>query len=122
MRVDGEGVVRIGGGFMTESGEWLRSGVTFRFEPDGDGVRLTFGARARERFELSAFFRSRATPPAAEDHGVSDDELAVRCSEPVQVTFDADLYASGADPELVRARLRLTAPSDGPVWISFTPA
>ncbi len=122
MRVGDDGVVRIGGGFMTAAGAWLRSGVTFRFAPDGEGVRLTFAAKAGERFECSAFFRSGPAPPAAQPDGVSDGALQVRCSEPVAVEIDPEPYASGADPELVRARLRFRAAADGPVWISWAPA
>lgn len=121
MRVDGDGVVRIGGGFMTRAGTWLRSGVTFRFEPDGDGVRMTFGARAGERFEFSAFFRAGGAPPVPEPRGVTDGALRVRCSEPVDVALDPEPYASGADPALVRARMTFRAAADGPLWISFAP-
>jgi hypothetical protein len=121
MRVGDDGVVRIGGGFMTTAGDWLRSGVTFRFEPDGEGVRMTFRALDGERFEFSTLFRKRADPPAAAADGVSDPELRVRCSEPVELELDRG-YSSGADPDLVRARLRFRAGGDGPVWIRIGPS
>lgn len=120
MRVGDDGVVRIGGGFMTQAGDWLRSGVTFRFAPDGGGVRLTFRAQARERFEYSAFFREAAAELAVEGQGISGGELSVRCSEPVDVELENG-YSSGADPRLVRARLSFRAAAEGPVWISAGP-
>jgi len=120
MKLDDDGVVRIGGGFMTQTGEWLRSGVTFRFAPDDGGVRLTFGAHARERFEYSAFFREGAAALAVEDHGVTGGDLRVSCSEPVEVELE-DGYSSGTDPRLVRARLRFRAAAEAPVWISVGP-
>jgi hypothetical protein len=121
LRIGDDGTVRIGGGFMLDSGEWLRSGVTFRFEPDGEDVRMTFGALRGERFEFSAFFREGAKPPTAESHGVSDEELRARCSEPIELSVEEG-YSSGADPKLLRARLRFRAGADGPVWISLGPA
>jgi len=120
MKVDGDGVVKIGGGFMTQTGEWLRSGITFRFAPDDGGVRLTFRAEARERFEYSAFFRKGAAAPAVDDHGVTGDDLRVHCSEPVEVELE-DGYSSGAEPRLVRARLRFRAAAGGLIWISVGP-
>jgi len=120
MRVDDGGAVRIGGGFMTQTGEWLRSGVTFRFAPDAGGVRLTFRAEARERFEYSAFFRDGPPAPAVEDCGVAAGELRVSCSERVEVVLE-DGYSSGADPRLVRARLRFRAAAGGLIWISVGP-
>ena len=120
MRVEREdGVVRIGGGFMTAAGDWLRSGVTFRWEPEDDGVRLSFGAERGERFEYSAMFRGA---PVATSGGAADDDSAVRVSEPVDdVDFDAG-YSSGADPRLVRARVRFKSAADGPVSIWAGPA
>jgi len=76
--------------------------------------------RSRERFEYSAFFRKGAAAPAVDDHGVTGGDLRVHCSEPVEVELE-DGYSSGADPRLVRARLRFRATADGPLWISIGP-
>ena len=121
MRVDDDGVVRVGGGFMTDRGDWLRSGVTFRWAPDDGGVRLTWRAREGDRYEYSALFRDTPGGPTATADAVADGDLRVRCSEPVSIDAERG-YASGADPKLVRVRMEFRAAADGAVTLWVGPA
>lgn len=117
-----DGAVRIRGGFRTAGGAWLRRGVVFRFQPDGDGVRLTFPARAGDRFEYSGFFVENDPGPRSDRRSVSDARERLAFSVP-QVTAPLQRgYSSGADPRLVRTRSRLTAPRSGPVTVWAGPA
>jgi hypothetical protein len=100
-------VTRIGGGWRLPdpSNEWLRRGVTFRFEPVGCGVRITFPARRGDKLEYSAFMRGRKRDVQVARGVVTDATQAVTFDHPGKVKLETG-YASAADPRLVRARIR----------------
>ena len=119
MRVGDDGVVRIGGGFMTAEGTWRRRGVDFRYAPAaGGGVRLRIPAEAGDRLEYSVFFRG---DPQSSADAVSDGELRASSDALTDVAFE-DGYASGAEPKLVRARMALDAAAAGAVTVTIGPA
>ena len=95
------------GGFRAPrpSLRWLRRGVRFRFEPAGCGMRLTFPARAGDSLEYSAFMRGTKADVTIGESSVSDAGHTVAYDHPARVTLEGG-YSSGADPALVRARVR----------------
>ena len=119
MEVRGDGTVVVQGGFRARDGAWRRRGGAFTFAPAADGVRLTFPARADDRFELSVFFAGAPVHVGATT--VADATLAVESDALTGATFE-DGYASGAEPRLVRARLALRAAADGPLSVRLRSA
>jgi hypothetical protein len=117
-----DGVVRIQGGFRAANGAWLRRGVVFRFQPDGDGVRLSFTARGGDRFEYSGFFLESGPAPASDGRNVADARERIAFSGPQAMGAPQSGYSSGADPRLVRTRSLLTAPTSGTVSVWSGPA
>lgn len=97
----------VSGGFKAPrpSLRWLRRGVRFRFEPVACGMRLTFPVRAGDSVEYSAFMRGTKRSVTIADGSVADAGHTVSYDTPARVTLEGG-YASGADPRLVRARLR----------------
>jgi hypothetical protein len=88
------GTVVVRGGFRAPGGRTVRRGVTFRYQPVGCGVRLTVSPTARgDAYDYSAFIRPGEPAPPGTD--------ALERG-----------YASGFDPRLTRARMRL-APRGG---------
>jgi hypothetical protein len=79
----------------------IRTGVVFRFDPTGCGVRLTFPVRAGDTIEYSAFLtpRGQRTGPRL----LADAFGQTSFDRPATVTT-GDGLASGVDPALVRAR------------------
>ncbi|MFL5893829.1 MAG: hypothetical protein ACJ76Z_01790, partial [Thermoleophilaceae bacterium] len=95
------GHVRITGAFATASGRRVR-GASFRFDPSGDCVTLSFGMRRGEHVEYSAFVRRLAGASAA---GVGDGRQRVAIS-PAAAAYRVDKhrYSSGSDAVLRRVR------------------
>lgn len=83
----------------------LRRAVAFQFRPAGCGVRIEFPS-AQLRWEWSAFFPGTAGGPTADDARVFDAGREVTFEPRGAVSFQSG-YASGVDPRLVRARVRL---------------
>ena len=122
LAVAGDGTVVVHGGFRTLGGEWLRRGVAFRFEPDGDRVRLAFPTQRGDRFKFSAFFRAAGPRPRVTDHAIEGDGQRVGFNPSATVAFDDDVYASGRDARLIRANLFFPASDGGPIHITVGPA
>jgi hypothetical protein len=112
--------VTVTGGYRAPrpSLRWLRRGVRFRFEPVACGIRMTFPARAGDSLEYSAFMRGTAADVAVAERSVSDAGHVVSFDQPAQVTLEEG-YASGADPRLVRARIRFAPQADSTVGITI---
>jgi hypothetical protein len=121
LRVADNGTVTVEGGWIGADGDWLRRDVEFVFAPDGDGVRLTWPARAGDRFDYSVLFVDDGSVPQVTATSVSDGRLRAACDALDDVAFE-DGYASGDEPKLIRARLSLRAPAAGPVAVSVRPA
>jgi hypothetical protein len=92
----------------------IRTGVVFRFDPTGCGVRLTFPVRAGDTIEYSAFLAPRGlrTGPRV----LEDAFGATTFSRPAAVATEEGL-ASGVDPALVRARATFTGLAAGPMTV-----
>ena len=87
----------------------------------GGGVRLRFPATASDRFEQSVFFVGGGGAPQSDATSVFDGALRASSDALEDVAFE-DGYASGAEPALVRARLRLHAAADGLLAVTVGPA
>jgi hypothetical protein len=118
--VGSDRAVTVTGGYRAPrpSLRWLRRGVRFRFEPIGCGIRMTFPARSGDSLEYSAFMRGTAADVAVAERSVSDAGHTVSFDQPAQVTLEEG-YASGADPRLVRARIRFAPQADSTVGITI---
>jgi hypothetical protein len=112
--------VTVTGGYRAPrpSLRWLRRGVSFRFEPIACGMRMTFPARAGDSLEYSAFMRGTAADVTVAERSVADAGHVVSFDQPAQVTVEEG-YASGADPRLVRARIRFAPQADSTVGITI---
>ena len=107
LRVAGDGRVTIVGGYRTQAGVVVRSGVRFRIERFGCGVRQTFPIRRGDRLEYSVFFRRGDERPRLAGRRLADADQRWSFSSAPRASFEGG-YASGIDPALVRARLRFT--------------
>nr|MDQ3934292.1 hypothetical protein [Actinomycetota bacterium] len=101
LRLGKGGRILVDGGFRSRAGRWVRRGVTFTFTPVSCGVRLTWPARAGDRFTYSGFFRGE---PRRAGRSVRDSSQILRFGSARVVAIDAP-YASGADAGLTRARV-----------------
>jgi hypothetical protein len=101
------GGVTVSGGFRLPrpSLRWVRRGVKFRFRPVSCGVRMSFPARRGDRFDYSAFMRGSKRSVTVGRRSVADARHVVTFDAPAKVQLIRG-YASGADPALVRARIR----------------
>lgn len=102
MRVSRAGTVAVGGGFRTSNGTIVRRGARFTFAPTACGVRMSWSTRRGERFEQSVFFTAR---PSVRDGVLTGGGQRVTVGGDASVSLE-DGYASGAQPKLVRARIR----------------
>ncbi|HEX8054208.1 MAG TPA: hypothetical protein VF517_14545 [Thermoleophilaceae bacterium] len=102
LRLGRAGAIVVRGGFRTRTGRWLRRGVTFTFAPVACGVRLTFAARAGDRFAYSGFFLDT---PRRSGRTVRDGDQQLRFDTAPSVGVRAG-YASGSDVGLTRAVAR----------------
>jgi hypothetical protein len=112
LKVGPSRVTTVTGGFREpgKNGRWLRRGVRFSYEPTACGVQLSFPARKGDKIEYSAFMRGSKGDVSIAGRSVSDAGQVVSFDHPAHVTLESG-YASGADPALVRARLRFSAPA-----------
>lgn len=108
----GGGVV-VRGGFRSEEGVWLRRGVTFRFAPVDDGVRMSFPVVAGDAARVVTYLpagSARARGRSVFD-GRSISSLSVR---PRAVRYGRG-YASCCDEHLVAATMSFQPSRDGTV-------
>lgn len=116
-----DGTLTLEGGFRTVSGQWLRRGVRFRFQPLDTGVRLIFPTEPGDRIKYSVFFRDHGDQPQVQDDRVFDDEQLVTFDPPAEVALDSEPYASGTDARLVRANIFFPESDGGAVRITVGP-
>ena len=119
--VERDGTLTLEGGFRTVSGQWLRRGVRFRFQPLDTGVRLIFPTEPGDRIKYSVFFRDHGDQPQVQDDRVFDDEQLVTFDPPAEVALDSEPYASGTDARLVRANIFFPESGGGAVRITVGP-
>lgn len=108
IEADEEGAVTVTGGWRTSRGAPVRTGVRFRYQAHGCGVRISWPARRGDHFELSTFFRKSAADPEAEGSSLVGSDQIVRFAPRARVTFERR-YASATDAKPIRARLRFVA-------------
>ncbi len=108
IRAGPRGQVVVTGGWRTAAGAPVRTGVRFRYEPSGCGVRVSWPALAGDSFEYSAFLRRGASPPDATGSTLRAPDQTLRFA-PSARTFYDEGYASASDAELTRAYLRWDA-------------
>ena len=72
---------------------------------------------AGDTIEYSIFLRKESKPPRVTSRGVSDAGARWSFSRPASVKLEGG-YASGRDPDLVRARATFSNLPAGPVSIS----
>jgi hypothetical protein len=105
------GVVLVHGGFQTQERQWLRRGVTFRFAPVQEGVRMTFPLRAGDNARVTDFVPDgqarRAGNTIYDDHS-----SAVVSPAPTRFRFLARGLGSCCDASLIEAMALLHAPRD----------
>ena len=95
----------------------LRSGVPFRFAPQGRCVQISWPAKAGERYEYSAFLRGGSTSST----GGSDARQRITFSDRVASKVEGG-FASGTDATLKRARFSFTRSSAGTASITTCPS
>jgi hypothetical protein len=120
LSIAGDRVVQIRGGFREPSGEIVRGGTQFTFEPAACGVRISVTVAAGDALEYSAFLRGTAADAELREDGVSDQTQSVTASEPVDVALE-DGYASASDPRLARARMSIRRGDARVVSFTFCP-
>jgi hypothetical protein len=98
-------------------GTLIRQDMTYRFTPTKCGVTYEFPAQAGDTAEYSIFLRKDDKPPRVTSRGVSDAGARWTFSRPASVKLEGG-YASGLDPDLVRARATFSNLAAGPVRIS----
>jgi hypothetical protein len=98
-------------------GTLIRQDMTYRFTPTKCGVTYEFPAQAGDTIEYSIFLRDEDKAPRVTARGVSDAGARWTFSRPAQVKLERG-YASGLDPQLVRARATFTDLPAGPVRVS----
>jgi hypothetical protein len=103
------------GGFRTTSGRWLRRGVTFTFAPIGCGARITWPARAGDRYAFSGFF---AGAPSPSRRSVTDKSQTISFDVPVRLAADHE-HSSGSDAALTRVVARFERTRDGTAAITI---
>lgn len=103
MRVTADGTVTVSARFLTHGGDALRRALV-RFTPTACGVRASVPGRARDTWDFSVFVNTH--PYRVGDRAVSDGRVMLSASARATVTTDGP-YASGNDPQLTRARLRV---------------
>ena len=93
----------------------IRTGVVFRFDPTGCGVRLTFPVQAGDTIEYSAYLSPRglSTSPRL----LGDAFGQTRFDRAAVVETEPGL-GSGVDPALVRARATFTDLAAGPITVT----
>jgi hypothetical protein len=106
------------GGFRDVSGPWLRRAVEVTYAPAGCGLEISMPVLRHDRVEYSVFFRHR---PRVRGRVVTDGLERVELSQRARVTLQGG-YASGADPDLVRARLRFAIASRRRLRLTICPA
>jgi hypothetical protein len=94
------------------------AGTMVAFSPLPCGVRLTWGGAPGERFEYSVFFRADSDPRQTDPYTVAGGPTVIRLHAPATTTFNGG-YASAEDTQLVRARIRLTAPASGRLGLDY---
>jgi hypothetical protein len=104
-RVGPRGQVIVTGGWRTPDGAPVRTGVRFRYEPSGCGLRVSWPALEGDSFEYSAFLRRGRTRPTATGGSLRSSDQTLRFA-PRARTFYDEGYASASDAALTRAYLR----------------
>src|SRR4051794_32641839 len=105
------GVVLVRGGFQNQDGTFLRRGVTFRFAPLRDGVRMSFPLRRGDVARMTAFMpdgQVRRRGAVIYDSHSS----AVVSPAPTSFRFLARGLASCCDSSIIEASALFRAPSD----------
>jgi hypothetical protein len=105
------GVVLVRGGFQDQEGKFLRRGVTFRFAPVRDGVRMSFPLRRGDVARLTAFMpdgQVRRRGSTIYDSSSS----AVVSPAPDSFRFLARGLASCCDSSIIEASALFRAPAD----------
>jgi hypothetical protein len=105
------GVVLVRGGFQTQKRQWLRRGVTFRFAPVRDGVRMTFPLKTGDHARVTDFVpdgQARRLGNTIYD----DHSSAVVSPAPTRFRFLARGLGSCCDTSLIEAMALLHAPRD----------
>jgi hypothetical protein len=103
------------GGFRARSGRWVRRGVTFTFAPIDCGVRISWRARAGDRYAYSGFFAGR---PRKGARSVADEGQLIRLDAPFSMGTEAG-YSSGSNASLTRAVLRFKRTRSGTAAIEI---
>jgi hypothetical protein len=103
------------GGFRTASGRWLRRGVTFTYAPVSCGVRISWPARAGDRYAYSEFF---ADKPTFNSDSAFDSAQIVRFGSGASFST-ARYYSSGSDARLTRVVARFTRARAGTAAITI---
>ena len=112
------GNVRIAGGFRTPSFRVLRR-TLFTYEPAAcGGVRFSFGARARDTYLMSAFFRGE-TPPTVQGATAAGGSQRVTVDPRPVWARPVDGGASGADARLWRLRYTIRVPVNRRVAVTY---
>jgi hypothetical protein len=86
----------------------VRTGVRFRYEPSGCGLRVSWPALVGDSFEYSAFLRRGPSPPSATESSLRSTDQSLRFVPRARTFYDAG-YASASDAALTRAYLRWDA-------------
>ena len=117
IRVRRGGVVSVSGAYRTRGGRALRR-ASWRYEPVECGVRLVFGARAGDRYSLTAFFR--AGRPQLTKKSASDGQQRVTVTPaPASMAVARRTVASAHDAHLHRLEIRVRATRARVVRVTF---
>ena len=106
------GVVEVRGGYRSETGVWLRQGVTFRFTPVRDGVAMSFPLRAGDRARVATYMRAGEGRRRGRSLVGGPLVASVSGLRPSSFAFVDRGYASCCDTHLVAATAHLRPSSD----------
>jgi hypothetical protein len=119
--------VDIVGGFRSRDerhvslpGEWLRRGVTFRYRPDGDALRLDWDAQAGERFGVMTWAQGGRYEPSPGGITVGAGQHTFSVAPPRWSVGSIQAGCCSLDVRGVAGTI--TAPAAGPLTWRIGPA
>ena len=111
------GRVEVRGAYRARSGEVLRR-AAWEYTPVECGVRLSFSARAGDRYALTAFFRARR--PTLSSKSATDGQQKVSVTPaPTSMRLAKHTVASALDAHLHRLDIRVRASRAREVRVTF---
>jgi hypothetical protein len=122
----GDGIDIVGGfrprdkNHVSLPGEWMRRGVTFRYRPDGDGLRLTWDAQAGDRFGVMTWAKGGKYTPAPGGITVGAGRHSFGVAPPQWTVGSVQAGCCSLDVRGVAGTI--TAPAPGPLSWRIGPA